>query len=235
AALGRFERFFEQTGLGADYGTQALRLASPFDYANNARLDIPALWASPKQQDDHTDEIIDRIEDGLIDLRAGTLMLFASYRQMQAVADGLLEEVAELILMQGSAPRAELLATHRQRIDAGGGSVLFGVASFSEGIDLPGRYCSHVIIAKIPFAVPDSPVDATYAEWLESRGRNPFMEVSVPQASFRLVQAAGRLLRTESDSGRVTVLDRRLADMPYGRMMLDAMPPFARHIAPRVR
>src|SRR5699024_10353630 len=158
-----------------------------------------------------------------------------SYRQMQAVAEGVLEEVAELILMQGTAPRGALLATHRKRIDAGAGSVLFGVASFSEGIDLPGRYCSHVIIAKIPLAVPGSPIAAAYAEWLEARGRNPCMEVSVPQASFLLVQAAGRLLRTESDRGRVTVLDRRLADMPYGRMILDAMPPFARQIVPRTR
>src|SRR5699024_4901967 len=102
-----------------------------------------------------------------------------------------------------------------------------------EGIDLPGAYCRHVIIAKIPFSVPDSPVDATYAEWLESCGRNPFMEITVPEPSFKLIQAAGRLLRTETDTGRVTILDRRLADMPYGRMMIAALPPFTQVIEPK--
>lgn len=229
-SLGRFERYFEQTGLGAAYDTQSLHLASPFDYHNNARLDIPRLKASAKQHEAHTREIIQRIDDGLIDSNAGTLMLFASYRQMNAVSRGIAAPLASRILTQGSAPRHELMATHRSRIDAGQGSVLFGVASFSEGIDLPGDYCSHVIVAKLPFSVPDSPVDATYAEWLESQDRNPFMEMSVPEASFRLVQAAGRLLRTESDTGHVTVLDRRLADMPYGRMMMQALPPFQRNI-----
>jgi ATP-dependent DNA helicase DinG len=80
----------------------------------------------------------------------------------------------------------------------------FGLASFAEGVDLPGDYCRHVVIAKLPFAVPDDPVDAALAEWLEAQGRNAFMEISVPDAALRLVQASGRLLRTESDHGRVT-------------------------------
>lgn len=235
AALGRFDRFFEQAGLGERHGTQALRLASPFDYGHNATLSVPAVVASPKQHGAHTDEIIDRMEEGLIDTGAGTLVLFASHRQMRAVAEGLEPDIGGRVLMQGTASRQQLLSTHRQRIDAGEGSILFGVSSFSEGIDLPGAYCSHVIIAKIPFAVPDSPVDATYAEWLEANGRNPFMAMAVPEAGFRLVQAAGRLLRTEADTGRVTVLDRRLADMPYGRLMLDALPPFRREIAKQAR
>lgn len=226
AALGYFDRFFEQAGLGPSHGTQALRLDSPFDYANRAELVIPAMRSDARDHNAHTGEIVERIEAGLVDPGAGTLVLFASYRQMHAVAGAVAQPIAERILMQGSAPRHELLAYHRERIAAGEGSVLFGVASFSEGVDLPGRQCTHVIIAKLPFSVPDSPVEATRAEWLEACGRNPFMEMSVPDASFRLIQAAGRLLRTESDSGRVTVLDRRLADKPYGRAMIKALPPF---------
>jgi len=130
--------------------------------------------------------------------------------------------------VQGDAPRHTLLDTHKARIEAGEGSLLCGVASFSEGIDLPGDQCTHVIIAKIPFAVPDSPVDATRSEWLESRGRNPFMEMSVPEASFKLIQSTGRLLRSETDQGRVTILDPRLNNKPYGRMMVKALPDFRR-------
>jgi ATP-dependent DNA helicase DinG len=110
------------------------------------------------------------------------------------------------------------------------GSVIFGLASFAEGVDLPGSYCDHVVIAKLPFAVPDDPVDAALSEWLEAQGRNAFMEISVPDASLRLVQASGRLLRTEQDRGRVTLLDRRLLTRRYGRAILDSLPPFTRQL-----
>lgn len=229
-ALGRFNRLFEQTGLGPAYATQAIRLASPFDYQNKAELIIPAVAVDPKDHDGHTAEIIKRCNEGLIDPNEGTLVLFASYRQMRSVLEGLTAELADKVLMQGSAPRHDLLRSHRSLIRAGKGSVLFGVSSFSEGVDLPGKECTHVIIAKLPFAVPNSPIEATLSEWLESRGRNPFIETSVPDASFKLIQSVGRLLRTEDDTGRVTVLDRRLADKPYGRQMMNALPAFQRKI-----
>ena len=118
-----------------------------------------------------------------------------------------------------------------QAVDAGEGSVIFGLASFAEGVDLPGIYCRHVVIAKLPFAVPDSPLEAALAEWVEAEGRNAFMEISVPDASLRLVQACGRLLRTEDDSGRVTLLDKRVLTRRYGRAILDSLPPFRRELA----
>ena len=108
--------------------------------------------------------------------------------------------------------------------------MIFGLASFAEGVDLPGDYCRHVVIAKIPFAVPDSPLQAALAEWVEAQGRNAFMEISVPDAALRLVQASGRLLRTESDTGRVTLLDRRIISKRYGRAILDSLPPFRREL-----
>ena len=86
------------------------------------------------------------------------------------------------------------------------------------------------MIAKLPFAVPDNPVDAALAEWLESQGRNAFMEISVPDAALKLVQASGRLLRTETDTGRVTLLDRRVLTRRYGRSILDSLPPFRREL-----
>lgn len=229
-ALNRFDRLFEETGLGLQYGTRAVKLDSPFDYRRNAELVIPAMSSNPKNAEAHTDEIIELCNRGLINPDEGTLVLFASYKQMRAVAEGLDSHLASRVLMQGSAPRQELLATHRARIEAGGGSILFGVASFAEGLDLPGKLCTHVIIAKLFFTVPDSPVELTRSEWLESLGRNPFIEISVPDASFKLIQAVGRLLRTETDTGRVTLLDRRLVDKAYGRRMLDALPPFTRRI-----
>ena len=79
--------------------------------------------------------------------------------------------------------------------------------------------------------MPDSPLEAALAEWVEAQGRNPFMEISVPDAALRLVQAAGRLLRTERDTGRVTLLDRRVISRRYGRAILESLPPFRIELA----
>ena len=82
------------------------------------------------------------------------------------------------------------------------------------------------MIAKLPFAVPDDPIAAAHSELLEAQGRDPFMEISVPDAAQKLVQASGRLLRTEEDEGRVTLLDTRLLSRRYGRSILDSLPAF---------
>jgi ATP-dependent DNA helicase DinG len=149
---------------------------------------------------------------------------------MQGVFDGLDREWRRRVLIQGSLSKQETLNRHRSRVDEGEPSVLFGLASFAEGVDLPGAYCEHVVIAKIPFAVPDDPVEAALSEWIEARGGNPFMEISVPDASLRLIQACGRLLRTEEDRGTITLLDRRVVTQRYGKAILNALPPFRREI-----
>jgi ATP-dependent DNA helicase DinG len=128
--------------------------------------------------------------------------------------------------MQGRLGKGEVVRRHKAAVDEGQVSVIFGLASFAEGIDLPGQYCSRVVIARLPFSVPEDPVDATLAEWIQKRGGNPFMQLSVPDAAIRLKQAAGRLLRTESDRGEVVILDRRLVDKRYGKLLLDSLPPF---------
>ena len=76
--------------------------------------------------------------------------------------------------------------------------MLFGTGSFSEGLDLPGDLLTNVIITKIPFAVPTSPIEEAHAEFIESKGGNPFLQISVPDASKKLIQSAGRLLRKET-------------------------------------
>ena len=125
-----------------------------------------------------------------------------------------------------------MILEHRRRIDEGECSHLVGLASFSEGLDLPGDYCRHVVIVKLPFAVPDDPVDQAIAEWAEAQGRNPFYEISVPDAALKLVQACGRLIRNERDYGTVTMLDKRIVTQRYGQALIDSLPPFRLDIAP---
>jgi ATP-dependent DNA helicase DinG len=138
------------------------------------------------------------------------------------------QKPARQLLIQGEIPKSVLLETHHQRLEEGQPSVIFGLDSFSEGLDLPGESCVHVIIAKLPFAMPDDPVGKTLSRWIEKRGGNPFVELTVPEASIKLIQAVGRLIRTERDYGRVTILDNRLVKQSYGKKLLASLPPFKR-------
>ena len=227
-ALGSFDRLCMRAGLPKNL--VAAVVPSPFLHADSGVLRVPDLQADPRVAQAHTAAIV-RALPGIIGSARGTLVLFASRKQMQGVFDGLEREWRQRVLIQGSLSKQATLSKHKSRVDDGEPSVLFGLASFAEGVDLPGAYCEHVVIAKIPFAVPDDPVEAALSEWIEARGGNPFMEISVPDASLRLIQACGRLLRTEADRGIITVLDRRLVTQRYGKAILNALPPFRREIA----
>ncbi len=226
-ALGRFDRYRMRAGLPKDAPTAVV--PSPFRYAEAGVLHVPDLGADPRRADEHTAAIIRELP-ALLEGTRGSLVLFASRKQMQEVFDGLERDWRKRVLIQGNLSKQETLSKHKARVDEGEPSVLFGLASFAEGVDLPGAWCEHVVIAKIPFAVPDDPVEAALSEWIEARGGNPFMEIAVPDASLKLIQACGRLLRTEQDSGVVTLLDRRLVTQRYGRTLLDTLPPFRRQI-----
>ncbi len=227
-ALGRFDRFQMRAGTPADSSYEAV--PSPFQFSEAGVLSVPPQAIDAGNPTDHTNSLIDALPQ-LLDMNAGSLVLFSSRRQMLEVYDGLPRDWQQLVLVQGDRSKQALLDEHKQRIDDGEGSIIFGLASFAEGVDLPGDYCTHVVIAKLPFAVPDDPVEASLSEWIEARGGNAFMEITVPDASVRLVQACGRLLRTESDTGTVTLLDRRIVTKRYGKAILNSLPPFALQIS----
>ena len=227
-ALGTFSRFLERTGLPAD--TSQAFIPSPFDFPRLASLHIPTMRADPSRPSAHTEEIAALLPELLAQERSA-LVLFASWRQLHGVRDGLPEVLLTRCQIQGSRSPQALLAAHRAAIDAAEPSYLLGLASFAEGIDLPSDYCRHVVIAKLPFAVPDDPVEQATAEWVRGQGRDPFFELSVPDAATRLVQACGRLIRYEEDHGRITVLDRRIVTKGYGRALLDSLPPYRLDVA----
>ena len=224
-SVGNFRRMQENFGLRTDDGTQFLKIPSPFNYQEKGEFIIPGTAVDPKQFNEHTQSVVDYIHNQ-VDKKEGTLVLFASKSQMNAVVKLLRKPFRDMLLIQNTMPKSEIIAAHSKRISVGDGSIIFGLATFAEGIDLPGNLCTHVVIAKLPFSTPDSPVDATYAEYLVSKGRNPFIEVSVPDASVRLTQACGRLIRSESDHGRIAVLDRRLVNKPYGKSLINGLPPY---------
>jgi ATP-dependent DNA helicase DinG len=222
-ALGRFDRFIERVGLDPSVSTMVIQ--SPFNYPEVATFHVPAMRSDPRDFDAHTQEVIALIPQ-LLKKHVSALVLFTSWRQLNAVIGGLDKALAEDLLVQGEGSKQALLSEHRRRVDDGQPSYLFGVASFSEGLDLPGDYCRHVVIVKLPFSVPDDPVDQAIAEWAEAQGRNPFYEISVPDASLKLVQACGRLIRSESDYGTISMLDKRIVTQRYGRALIESLPPF---------
>lgn len=227
-ALGRFDRYQMRAGTPAN--SQYHVVPSPFDFANAGVLQVPAQATDASNANEHTLSIVDALPE-LLDINEGSLVLFSSRRQMLEVFEAMPNDWQDIILVQGDRSKQALIDEHRKRIDDGEGSIIFGLASFAEGVDLPGDYCRHVVIAKIPFSVPDDPVEASLAEWIENRGGNPFMEISVPDAATKLVQACGRLLRTETDTGTVSLLDRRVVTRRYGTAILNSLPPFSRNIA----
>lgn len=228
-ALGRFERFLERSGLPPE--TPTTSIVSPFNYPEIATFHVPSMRSDPRDFDAHSDEVT-RLLPELLTRERSALVLFTSWRQLNAVTKALPEDVVDGLLVQGDGSKQALILEHRRRIDEGECSHLVGLASFSEGLDLPGDYCRHVVIVKLPFAVPDDPVDQAIAEWAEAQGRNPFYEISVPDAALKLVQACGRLIRNERDYGTVTMLDKRIVTQRYGQALIDSLPPFRLDIAP---
>ena len=221
-AVGRFDRFLERSGIG---DIEGMRIPSPFDFPNIAVLCVPSMRTDPPAREAHTAEIA-ALLPALLAREQSALVLFTSWRQLNDVKAALPARLANALQIQGEQSKQRMLERHRTRIDDGKPSYLLGLASFAEGVDLPDDYCRHVVLAKLPFAVPDDPVDEALTEWLEEQGRNAFLEVAVPDAAMRLVQACGRLIRHEGDHGRITILDRRLVTRGYGRALLDSLPPY---------
>lgn len=223
-ALNKFDKLVWETGI--PQWSVFERVESPFNYQALGELEVVTLASNPNEPGFQED--VENWLDEKIDKTQATLVLFSSRMQLDATRERFLDDWDETLLCQGYLPRPEIVRLHKERIDNGQGSVIFGLASFAEGVDLPGNYVNHVVIVKIPFAVPDDPMQEAIAEWLQKQGGNPFWGLTLPAASIRLIQACGRLIRTETDTGRVSILDKRLQTKSYGRELIAALPPFKR-------
>lgn len=227
SALNSFDFLSMRTGLPE--GSKYTRIGSPFNFSEAGVLRIPDKGFDAGDSSAHTQAIISCLPE-LLEQDSGSLVLFSSRRQMLEVLENLEGDFRDDILSQDDYPKQQLISLHKSSIDKGEKSIIFGLASMSEGIDLPDAYCTHVVIAKLPFSVPDDPVDVTLGQWMKGQGLNPFVEISIPETAMKLVQASGRLLRSESDSGKISILDERLLSRRYGTSILDALPPYRREI-----
>ena len=224
---GDFQALAIDNGLPAH--AEMVSLSSPFDLPNQAELIVPKFPVAPDDREGHPREVARYLVKEL-DWGKGSIVLFTSRWKMLKVADLLPVAQRNRVLVQGEGSKSQMIGEHMRRIAAGEGSVLFGLNSFGEGLDLPGDACTTVVITQVPFAVPTDPQTATLGEWFESRGLNAFNLIAVPHALRTLTQFAGRLIRSSSDHGRVIILDSRLLTKRYGKRIIDALPPFKRVI-----
>lgn len=224
---GQFDFFLREAGLHGDAAVRTLEVASPFDYARQGTLVASETQADPRDAQAYTAEMVEALLSDLALVEAGALVLFTSREQMRQAVEQLPTALRATVLVQNQWPRQQLLAQHRERVAQGLPSIIFGMQSFGEGLDLPGRLCESLFITKLPFAPPDDPVGEARAEWLRGAGRDPFSELVVPATAIRLAQWVGRAIRTEEDLAHVYCYDRRLVRTGYGQRLLQGLPPFA--------
>lgn len=226
-SCGHFDFFLREAGLHGDEAATTLEVPSPFNYAAQGTLIAAETRADPKNAAQFTTEMVDALLHDIARVEYGALVLFTSREQMRQAVDALPTAMRSVVLVQNALPRTQLLKRHRERVENGEPSVIFGMQSFGEGLDLPGRLCESVFITKLPFAPPDDPVGEARAEWLRAVGRDPFSELVVPATAIRLAQWVGRAIRTEEDMAHVYCYDKRLTRTSYGQRLLKGLPPFA--------
>lgn len=225
-SCGSFDYFLQEAGLWGNRNVNTLEVSSPFDYSTQGTLTVVHTKAEPKQAEAYTAEMVDLLMADLKTVEHGALALFTSRAQMRSATLALPSALVDRVLVQGTLSRTRLLASHSARVEAGLPSILFGLQSFGEGLDLPGQLCETVFICKLPFAPPSEPVDEARAEWLRTMGRDPFSELVIPATAIKLLQWTGRAIRTEEDQAHVICYDKRLQLQPYGRRMLNGLPPY---------
>ena len=220
---GQIEPFQQRVGA---QDARTMVVASPFDYERNLRVYVAADVPLPSPTDARLalDSLIDYLEFCTLRVRGGSLVLFTSYNDLRRCAESL-EPVYNrhkrpFFFQGGDASRTEL--TRQMR--SAGNAILFGTDSFWTGVDVPGDSLSQVVITRLPFDVPSHPVAEARAEWVRERGGNPFNELTLPDALVKFRQGIGRLIRTQTDRGLVTILDSRVLAKTYGRLFLECLP-----------
>ena len=208
--------------VGAETARRA-QLGSPFDYEKNVKLYVAGKMPDPRS-DAYANALSHWIGHFVRMTQGKAFVLFTNGKLMREVAEEMEPEFDELgirVLVQGTGmPRSTMLEQFKQDTV----SVLFGLDSFWQGVDVPGDSLSNVILTRLPFAVPDHPLIEARVEVIEAKGGNAFMEFNLPEAILKFRQGVGRLIRAQDDSGIIAVLDNRVLTKRYGQRFISALP-----------
>ncbi len=211
-------------GIDDDLAVEELRVPSPFEYEKAALLYIARGLPEPNHPA-FINAAVAQIEELVRITLGGCFVLCTSVRSMRLIHAALERKLSGYsVLLQGSRSKTLLLEQFREQKNA----VLVATMSFWQGVDVPGRALRLVVIEKLPFPVPSEPILRARSQVLEEQGKNPFMELFVPQAAITLKQGFGRLIRTQDDRGIVALLDERAVTRSYGKKLLGALPPVRR-------
>ncbi|HSB82801.1 MAG TPA: ATP-dependent DNA helicase, partial [Candidatus Methylomirabilis sp.] len=217
SAAGRFD--FLRNRLGIQQA-QEFCAASPFDYGSQAILYVPRHLPDPRSPG-FVQDAAEEIRAILGITRGRALVLFTSLEAMETTHRLLEGRLPFPLMVQGQAPRTQLLDRFREELD----SVLLATRSFWQGVDVVGEALSCVIVHKLPFGFPGEPVLEARLEYIQQQGGDPFWDYQVPSAVITLRQGLGRLIRSGQDRGALCILDSRLLSRGYGRAFLESLPP----------
>lgn len=227
---GCFSSFNHESGLRQPQAAE-YRFDSPFVEAfQYSSLHLYPNFPEPdwRNESDHSRAIVEEVNRFMSYHKAG-LLLFVSRRQLNEVVSLLPKALRDVTMVQGEdGSRPTIIAEHRRKIDKGETSLLIGLASFSEGLDLKQDYLTFVGIAKLAFGAFNEPRKMTEAEQIQANGGNPFMELTLPVAEIALQQSVGRLIRSIQCRGEIALFDRRILTKKYGAGLLSRLPPFYR-------
>ena len=222
-SLNKSFNYFKEK-LGLDNTTIEGVFESPFRYKENLMLLLPrdGIGYRNDQSRDYVEYVSAAVKEAILYSGGGALILFTSKAMLEEVYQNVSRELPDFTLMRqgGGDPRSVLLRKFKEDED----SSLFATSSFWEGIDAPGNTLRLVVIVKIPFQVPTTPIYKARCAHLEAEGRFPFIELTVPEAAIKLKQGLGRLIRSEEDKGIVIILDNRILQKSYGRLLLTSLP-----------
>jgi ATP-dependent DNA helicase DinG len=222
-SMGSFEFFCNQLGIDTAKGHKLLKVLSPFDYST-VQVSAPILTGDVNHHS-YSRQISQQVTK-IIYRHKAILVLFSSYRQLNEVYQHCSPAIQKLILTQKSFSKQALIETHKQRIDQGLTSILFGVDGLSEGIDLKKHYLTCVAVAKFPFPHLNEPMTKFQSLTMKAKGINDFRNLSLPICSKKLIQSVGRLIRTEDDYGEVLILDSRANTTSFGKELIRCLPFF---------
>ena len=220
-AIGNDFTYFKES-IGLDKNTLDKVIHSPFDYDNQMKVYIPNDIPNPSDKN-FIDEISEYLKTQLIVSRGKAFVLFTSYQTLNYVYYMIRDELEANgieLFIHGMAPRSQLVNMYIN----GKNPVLFGTDSFWEGVDIKGHQLSNVILIKLPFKVPSDPVTEAIIEHITAQGKNSFTEYQIPEAVIKFKQGIGRLIRSKTDSGTITILDNRVITKKYGKYFMDSIP-----------
>lgn len=205
-------------------GARLESVESPFDYEHHMRVFVAEGAPAPEEGRMDTDWMAGIIAHCATVVKGGTLVLFTSHRDMHAASVKVEEKCKSLgrrFLMQGRDGPPSFL---REEFAKAGNAILFGTDSFWTGVDVPGAALSQVIVTRLPFENPSHPISQARAQWHQTRGNNPFVTLTLPDAVIKFRQGIGRLIRNKTDVGTLTILDSRILTRQYGKNFLSVIP-----------